>query len=403
MNIKKILLSVKKQSIKQTSEVKMHTLGAIAKKRRIMLNMTQSEVANKICSVSYLSKIESNKIIPNERCLEALMQKVNISKWEIYTLENSEELMKKTIKYILYGQMDEYKELYDTLSDVSNNQCVDVIKLGYYLSTNQLENSKRIIENNNDLVSSMDNYTLSNYLLFTGYYLYKINDLENLSEIIESEDKPNYNSDYEILFDDLSFKYYAASKRPTMAQETYIKLIDEYKNRMIFKRINNLMLDYSYLLLNEREYKRTLIVLDLLNQKEEGFNTDLFNYIKAKAYYELGKMIDAKLMLDFISINSTYYPLIIDIKYELYEDKNAVVEEASKLSLRRYSFYTDYFLKNTSHTLDRDTFNNSKFREFFSKQDYYTKIDILSKEKDFLTSIKRYKEAMFVEKKIKSF
>ena len=88
MEVNKLLSVYKRVSQTELNRIKTNSLGALAKKRRISLHMTQGEVADKICSISYLSKVETNKIIPNDRCITALMEKVKISENEGKELKN---------------------------------------------------------------------------------------------------------------------------------------------------------------------------------------------------------------------------------------------------------------------------------------------------------------------------
>ena len=48
-------------------------------------------------------------------------------------------------------------------------------------------------------------------------------------------------------------------------------------------------------------------------------------------------------------------------------------------------------------------FESKDFALYFSNQDVYTKIDMLQKEKEFLVSIKRYRDAMFVQERINKY
>ena len=113
MNINKLLVAVKKETERTSKEITSYTIGALARKRRLEKRLTLSEVSKNICSISYLSKIESNKIIPNKRCLELLMERIDVSKWEIYALENCDSIMKELVNVFLYGNTQKLKELFD--------------------------------------------------------------------------------------------------------------------------------------------------------------------------------------------------------------------------------------------------------------------------------------------------
>ena len=54
-------------------------IGSFIKKKRKELNVTQDEISTGICSISYLSKIENNQIIPNDLEEKAKDKTINVS------------------------------------------------------------------------------------------------------------------------------------------------------------------------------------------------------------------------------------------------------------------------------------------------------------------------------------
>ncbi|MDE0583542.1 helix-turn-helix domain-containing protein [Planococcus sp. A6] len=53
-------------------------IGSVIKYYRLKHNLTQSQLADGICSVSHLSKIESNTYTPHEETYEALLSKMGV-------------------------------------------------------------------------------------------------------------------------------------------------------------------------------------------------------------------------------------------------------------------------------------------------------------------------------------
>lgn len=400
MEISKLLSVYRKASETEINRIKTHTIGALAKKRRKSLHMTQGEVAKKICSVSYLSKVETNKIIPNERCITALMERVKISKWEIYTIENSKELIELAIKRLLYNEKDEYKELYERIEEIDTNQCADVIKIGWYLLNNDLTNSERLIRENMVASSSMDKYVLSFYLYLTSLYFLKTGEYKDLESVLD-EDKIIYiNDDLSLLYDELSFSYYSQVKRPILAKESYDHLINVYKDKLVYKKIDDLILQYSLFLLNEKEYYKAISTLASLRKEELLRNNSLYNYILAKSYYMINKKISAKEYLDLIDSSSEYYPFVLDLKYSVMDNTDSLIEEVSTLLVNKPSFYLDYFLKSKAGLLNRKMFDSKDFNDLYSTSNYYIREDLLLKERQFLIDNKKYKDAIAVDRRI---
>ena len=399
MEVNKLLSVYKRVSQTELNRIKTNSLGALAKKRRISLHMTQGEVADKICSISYLSKVETNKIIPNDRCITALMEKVKISKWEIYTIENSKELIELAIKRILYNEIDEYSELYERVYDVETNQCADTIKIGYYLLNNNIKEAEKLIIDNINIASSMDRYVLSLFLYLTSVYLLKIGQFKEL-ELIFKEEKTIYiNDELDALYDELAFEYYSKIKRPVLTKEYYDNLIKLYKDRMIYQKIDDVTLKYALFLLKEDEYEKAIKACISLRKEEYFKQNPLYNYILGKSYYMIDKKITAKDYLYSIGSDSEYYPYIIEMKYDISKDKTQVYEEASQSYTLNQSFYLDYFMKKEAGLLSRKTFDSKEYNDLYSKADYYTKIDMLNKEQEYLIEQKKYKDAISIEKR----
>ena len=53
-------------------------IGSLIKRKRKELNVTQDEISKGICSISYLSKIENNQIVPSDFYVREIMDKLDI-------------------------------------------------------------------------------------------------------------------------------------------------------------------------------------------------------------------------------------------------------------------------------------------------------------------------------------
>lgn len=401
MDIKKLILSIGKEKHKDKEITTSYLMGALAKRKRLSLKMTQQEVAKDICSISYLSKFESNKLIPNDAFLNSLMEKMDIKKWDMYALKNSKDLLIKATKSYFKYDRDGYKEVYEMVEGIDNNHCVDTIIIGWNLLNDNYEKAKELIENNQKISSSMDNDTLWLFTYFSCVYLLKTKEYGTLSELISCIEGPYFCDELRILFLNLYYDYYIETKRPIVAKEVYDKLIVEYKNKLLVKRINDTVLSLSFLFMNEGEYDKAIEIIANVISDDKEFDISKYNYILAKTYYRLNKLICAKEYLDQIDIYDSYYEYVIDMKYNIANDKQKVVEEVVTFkNMNNYSFYAEYLLKSQANTLTRDDFRSKEFVSYYLSKDVYTKIDILCKEREFLIGINRYKEAINVTRKI---
>lgn len=400
MNINKLLVAVKKETERTSKEITSYTIGALARKRRLEKKLTLSEVSKDICSISYLSKIESNKIIPNKRCLELLMERIDVSKWEIYALENCDSIMKELVNAFLYGNTQKLKEMYDDAMTTDNNQCTDIIKIAYYLYHNELDKALGLISDNLTIPVSMTKSILYVFNYLAGLYLTLTNELDEVEKILKKSKEAYFSDELSLLFQELSFIYYVKCGRSILAKKALDYIVNEYKNRMLFHRLERCNLYYSYLLLNEGEYDEVITVCDNLLYSSKICDYELYNYIMAKALYLSDKKMSCIQYINELDKRSKYYPLIADMKYELSNDKDKVIEEMSEVSLKGYTFYIEYFMKNKSGTLTRNFFEGKQYMSYYNSNDIYIRIDMLRKERDYLISNKKYRDAVYLTKKI---
>ena len=120
----------------------------------------------------------------------------------------------------------------------------------------------------------------------------------------------------------------------------------------------------------------------------------------AKALYLKDRKMSALEYINELDSRSKYYPLIADIKYELSNEKDKVIEEMSEVSVRGYTFFIEYFMKKESGMLNRNFFEGKLYMAYYNSVDNYVKIDMLKKEREFLISNKKYRDAVYITKKI---
>ncbi len=122
-------------------------IGSVIKYYRLKHNLTQSQLADGICSVSHLSKIESNTYTPHEETYEALLLKMGVQlKKELEHQKRLEQQLGRFIDCSLYYDLDRMEELYEELVEVDNyvqstalvNQ-YELYKFRYYLHAKQYE------------------------------------------------------------------------------------------------------------------------------------------------------------------------------------------------------------------------------------------------------------------------
>ncbi|MDL2292438.1 helix-turn-helix domain-containing protein [Acholeplasma sp. OttesenSCG-928-E16] len=111
-------------------------IGSLIKFKRMESHMTLEETADGICSVSYLSKIENNRIDPTDKYLEPLIKKLDIT-YCPKTNINYEEDIAYIIKKILLLQGIEESFIRDYL--LQDDYQAKLILIGYNIANKEYD------------------------------------------------------------------------------------------------------------------------------------------------------------------------------------------------------------------------------------------------------------------------
>ena len=93
-------------------------IGAVIKKRRLELNLSQESLCKGICAISYLSKIETGQVTASEQVIELLLEKLGVVMPEgIIGVADIEQKIKLLWEHVHFGRFSEFMELYDGLKE----------------------------------------------------------------------------------------------------------------------------------------------------------------------------------------------------------------------------------------------------------------------------------------------
>lgn len=402
MNIKPLLKRISKIDLEKKKEEKEFGLGVLLKRKRLELNLTQKEVAKNNCSISYLSKVERNRINPNEQCLRFLMESVKVSKGEIYLLENAQELLTSAVEYSYNYDIDSYEQLFSDIKDINNNQTAEIIKLGFYNLTHDTTPANYIALKLMEVVSSLDDLQLTSYALFISEHFFQIGRFLDAYEIV-SELKNFTNLKYfEPLMKELLFKLSIYSGRMAKASSYYNDLAEYYINHPNIKRILELRLLYAELLYFESEYESVIEILNTVKDLADNARFGQIDCLYGLSYYKLSKAISSKEYLDKIDYKSKYFQYCINEKYELSEDKDSFIQDVITIHERTKNPYIKYFILVHTSKLVRSFFSSQSYLEAISTSSYYLKIYLYKLQRDYLVSNSKYKDAILITKKMES-
>ena len=393
---------IKKRSESFNGKKNFLSIGSLTKRRRIQLHLTQSQACSSICSVSYLSKIESNKIIPNDAYLDMLMERLNIERYELYMLKNADEVMDKVLEYFYNFDLEGYSELYELCKEYDDNQVAEVVKMGYYLLTEDGEEASSYMMNNINLLNTMTDSVFMTFVLFSCETMLLNNEFDEINAIANDLEALEYNSKFEILCKDFRFRLYAKENREILVGELYHELKLFYSQNVFVKRIERLSEYYFRVLFNAGEYDFIASSSYLTTLSHEYVSLDEYNYILGVSYFKTGRDYGGSEYIKKIKKDSIYYYKALEYLYYCAEDREEFVKEIRTLNKTVSNFYIDYFLAVFLGEMPKNPFTGKEYTDAIKKADISERIRIYHLERDYLTVNFRYKDAILVQRKIEA-
>lgn len=155
---------------------------------RISQNILQDELASGIISVSYLSKIENNQVLPSIEVIDLLCKRLGI-KFIDYEQPTLKQNLFDWYRLLIDKEKDKAKEIFITLED-EMKQTQDSIQLMYYmlfklryhLMLMEIDKAREYIEKINELIDIFTDDMKYYYYKFMGLYQYL---LENYQEAFD--------------------------------------------------------------------------------------------------------------------------------------------------------------------------------------------------------------------------
>lgn len=282
-------------------------IGSFIKKKRKELNVTQDVISSGICSISYLSKIENNQIIPNRYYVREIMNKLDVEE-SFYQKTIDEKLyLNSLIKGIFYLDDELVKKTYDEIKDIEHNLVINIAKLGYYIYFHKEDKNQYVMMLEN-LVSNMDDFELKIYLYLSAAYFISKEKYKTALEVLILGEKILVSNDYlNALISEYSYLAKQRLFRKNSSSEDYLNAQNIYHKHNNTKRVIMLVLWKTRYLAKENPIK-ALKILDLI--KESLMNEYLkafYSIVKAEILFLLNKYQEATLSLNNIDNKSDFF------------------------------------------------------------------------------------------------
>lgn len=322
MSIDTLRNKVKRRGKHKQNKNEYQEIGTFIKKRRKELNITQDVVSNGICSISYLSKIENNQIIPNEFFIREIMEKLNVETTVTNTMIEDLKYLQALVKSYFYLNEKMIERTYKDIVTLNEGIVFQLGELIYGVLKEKDDLHIRLSKLEN-LIMNMDDYELKVYLLFTSiYYIQKENYKTALKTLNLIKDI-HYNDEF---LDSIYHLYSYITKQRLLKKNTsfhhYELATSIFVKYLNIKRSNNILLErISYL--KDEDIKKAEKLLEGININSLDEESEAFyNILYAEVLIERGKTKDATLKLSNIESDSTFYYLKLVLLYQICKMEN---------------------------------------------------------------------------------
>ncbi len=389
--------------VKNSSRNDFQDIGGYIKKKRKELNITQDIVSSGICSVSYLSKIENNQIVPKEFYVREIMKKLDVDKEFIEKDLNDSLYLNKMLHGIFYLDDDLIESTYIEIKDIEHNLTINICKLAYYVYFGKNDDNQYVMMLEN-LVNNMNNFELKIYLFLASQYYILLEKFKISLEIlilgnkidITDDSLTGLYSEYTYLVKQRLLKKNCSSDDYEIAQGVYSRFHN-------IRRSIVLALWKAYYISSENPYGALnflrMIKISFLDQ----FSKDFYYLIKAQALYKNKCFNESVLSLNNIKEDSTFYYQKTILLYEisLIDDDQEMCDsikdilrnyKPDKFQLQ-YKVYYHYLLEQHKDSV-KDYLRDIAIPYSIKINDYYGLEKYTNEIMDICITNSRYKEAV---------
>lgn len=371
-------------------------IGSVIKYYRTKYQLTQAQLADGICSISHLSKIESNTYVPHESTIEALLAKMGVQ-WEkeMHRHKRLErqigEFIDCSLFYDLEHMRKQYKQLEKENDYIQSSELVnqyELYKFRFYIYENdqvQAEQQKELIDRMKGSFTApekwLHQFFLSIYYTMLNKTEKALGFLEQLEQGIQSIPQ-KFEGEYYyqkarllILFDrfELSAYYAEMAVQYYQLHHNYIRLLHAQLLLAINYTRRNLLVQASGL------YEVLKRNAHLMGQKDLYYQTlyNLAELFKQKKDYDQAFELLAELKVSLPDDSYIYKAVLISMieaTVEMNQKDESLLRELKLLTRETadeyFLIYENYFEKRMFSQPDLMAYCEEKMFPFFRKNGY---------------------------------
>ena len=282
-------------------------IGSFIKKKRKELNVTQDVISNGICSISYLSKIENNQIVPNKFYVKEIMSKLEVED-SFYEKSLDDKLyLNNLIKGIFYLDDILVNKTYEMIRDIEHNRIINIVKLGYYIYFHKEDENQYVMMLEN-LVTNMSDLELKTYLYLSALYFVSKEKYKTALEVLVLSKKISFNNDYlNGLISECTYLVKQRLYRKNCSLEDYQNAQDIFNKLHNSKRVIELVLWKVRYLSFENPDEALKILKMIKDSLLSNHSRDFYYIVKAEILYCLSLYKDSALSLNKIDNKSEFF------------------------------------------------------------------------------------------------
>lgn len=388
--IKKIIRR-EKLSRDKKDEIKYGVLGAEIRSRRLKLSRTLASLVKEVCSISYLCKLEKNRIKANKQVLMKLCSRVDLDERQTKSLLSIRDLLLKMVKAFKDNDVATLEIISDDVK-VFDNYRSKLIMFIYCIYNKKLEKANLIDKDLLKVIGGMNNDDLKIYFCFHAVLSFYNQSFKNASDDMdEILQLFELNNDLKVII--YQYKLYVDLKLNSS------RIIDSYNNaKNLFLQIgdyklldnanyilalhylqNKEYIKYStiYKSLNDISYRYTLlIIVRLIFNIKMGVKKEWLRHSRPLGVFSYNYFKNKKTFKD--NVNE-----LTDLSFDY--DFNPIIMEYLSLEteLERFNYINDIALRNIISSHDASSikffineysklcFRHTKYKAFY---EFYEKV-----------------------------
>lgn len=282
-------------------------IGSFIKKKRKELNVTQDAISNGICSISYLSKIENNQIIPNKYYVREIMSKLDVEE-SFYQKSLDDKLyLNNLIKGTFFLDDNLVIQTYEEIKDIEHNRIINIVKLGYYIYFHKEDENQYVMMLEN-LVTNMSDLELKTYLYLSAIYFMSKEKYKTALEVLVLGNKMSVDNDYlNALISEYTYLVKQRLYKKNSSLEDYQNAQNIYNKHHNTKRVIELVL-WKIRYLSYENPEKALHMLQLIKESLlSEHSKDFYYLVKAEILYCTAFNKDSVLALNKINNESNLF------------------------------------------------------------------------------------------------